>query len=68
MANWDNQHTKTVQEEMIRLFENGMVLGYESPIFQMQPFFSKPYNQMKISERGYIVGREIRMMEERGEG
>jgi len=63
VANWDNESTKVVQEDMQAIFDRGMVEGYEYTGRFNPDFFSKPYYLLKPSERGFILGYEVRKLE-----
>jgi hypothetical protein len=56
MANWDNAHTKQVQEETTNKHEAGIDDGARFIGYPLPAFCSKPVKDLIAYERGFLLG------------
>lgn len=61
MANWDNQNTKTVTEDMDVRYMEGFEDGYTATGPLPGFYIKKPLYLLTPYERGYWLGHEFKM-------
>ena len=62
-----NAHVLTELKRLTAEREAGELEGYNADVNKLPEFFYQPYVRLTARQRGYIFGRELRLLEMKGE-